>query len=59
MLLGQKLQNSLKNVGNKQNAQYFIGNKINSQHARRHLPLAPHNVALKHSPIEKPHINNH
>ena len=60
MLLGNKIQHNTLQMGNKKNSGIqFLGNKINSQANRSVLPLPPHNVAHRTSPIEKYHVNNH
>ena len=60
MQLGNKLQHTMLNMGSKKNSGIqFLGNKINSQSNRHVLPIPPHNVVNRTSPIEKYHTNNH
>ena len=60
MLLGNKIQQNMLQMGNKKNSGIqLLGNKINSQANRRVLPIPPHNIVHRTSPIEKYHVNNH
>ena len=60
MLLGNKIQHNILQMGNKKNTGIqLLGNKVTSESSRRVLPVAPHNIVNRTSPIEKYHTNNH
>jgi hypothetical protein len=59
MLLGNKIQHNMLNMGNKKNTAVMLGNKINDQSNRRVYPLPTTSNEMKTSPIEKYNKNNY
>jgi hypothetical protein len=59
MLLGNKIQHNMLNMGNKKNTMVMLGNKINDQSNRRVYQLPTNNTQMRTSPIEKYNKNNY